>query len=87
MNNVDSPIAEWEMNLKCLVISVGRRPQTNPIKIEIELSLKKSTMTIMGVVADNTSPFVTKFIIVWKRIIATASLKSPSPRIIENSFG
>jgi hypothetical protein len=45
MNNVDSPIAEWEMNLKFLVISVGRRPQTNPIKMEIELSLKKSRTT------------------------------------------
>ena len=55
--------------------------------VDITKSAKNLPKTAKGVFKVNSVPLNSKSLIVSNRIIATASLASPSPRIIEKSLG
>ena len=80
------------MNRQCFVIKVGLSPNITPINIDMNERYIKLSNIHRGVAAVTfcTFPFVsglTNNSIVWQRIIATASLNKPSPKIVEKSFG
>jgi hypothetical protein len=74
-------------NLKFLKTILERMPKINPIKIEKKLRLQKSPRITIGVIAFNSTPGVANFSTVLNKIIQTASLVIPSPKIRENSLG
>lgn len=73
-------------NLKYLRTRLQISPYTTPITMESIVKRMNLPMILKGVAAVNYSPF-TKPDIVVKRMMATASLTMPSPKIKLKSLG
>ena len=83
-----SAIADYEMNLNLLVMYEVVNPKSNPMAVDIINSVTNCHKTTKGVVAVKLSfESNSNLPIVSKRMMATASLASPSPSIIEKSLG